>query len=729
MSPFRSLFFFAAFALFVANPPDTARAEVTIWISPRGDDHNPGTEAAPVASLPRAAELVRASRAAQPAEPVTVWLGAGDYPVLSTLVLGEAESGTAAAPVTWRGVDRERVRLVGARPVAKSSVRRVTDPALHKRTAPEARGRLVEIDLAAEGVRHAARFPDYVRDTADLCVLFHDGVRLPLSRWPNGPYGYATMQRVLKSGSFKPRQPDGGVFEYAGDRPARWRAALAEDGVWLRGFWRVPWVAETLRVGAIDPEARTISFAVSTSNGIGSKYSKLVDGTRVGDGKENWFALNLLEEIDQPGEWSVDFKRRKILLFPPGKLVPGALALADNDQPLLSFAAARFVTLRDVTLGRQMGDAVVITDGESVRLAGCRVEGVVRRGVVIRGGRNHVVQSCDLTEIGLAAIDLLGGDRATLAPSGHQIVNNHIWRSALLSPVPALIAGLEVRTQQLVGARIAHNRIHDVSYSGIHFAGNDNILENNELYRLGLDGGDLGGLYTTGGWTSRGNVVRANFIHHSENANAVYMDDGDSGLLVEDNVVYRTESGVFIGGGHDHLVRRNLIVACPRAFHVDDRGVARKYTADDPRLRGDLDSVPWRDSPWRERYPAMATLLDADPSVPRGNLLTGNVAVGCATFARRSGKAETLTGFAFSDNAELAELTALADPAALDFSARSPAAREAVAGWPSFDLARYGLQVDEFRPVVVPRDLALLKAGDTKRKAFDSQQDVNAYPR
>ena len=706
-----------------------ACAEVTLWVSPQGDDRNPGTEAAPVAGLPRAAELVRAVRAARPTEPVTVWLGAGDYPVLSTWILGEGESGTAAAPVTWRGVDRKRVRLVGARPVAKTSVRRVTDSALLKRMAPEAREKIVEIDLAAEGVRHAARFPDYLRDTADLCVLFHDGARLPLSRWPNGPYGYATMQRVLKSGHFKAGMPDGGVFEYAGDRPARWRVALAEDGVWLRGFWRVPWVAETLRVGAIDAEARTIAFAVSTSNGIGSKYSKLVDGNRVGDGKENWFALNLLEEIDQPGEWSVDFKRRKIYLLPPAQLGAGSLALADNDQPLLSFNAARFVTLRDVTLGRQMGDAVVITDGESVRLAGCRVDGVVRRGVVIRGGRNHVVQSCDLTEIGLAAIDLLGGDRQTLAPSGHQIVNNHIWRAALSAPVPALIAGLEVRTQQLVGARIARNRIHDVSYSGIHFAGNDNVLENNELYRLGLDGGDLGGLYTTGGWTSRGNVVRQNFIHHSENANAVYMDDGDSGLIVEDNLVYRTESGVFIGGGHDHLVRRNLIVACPRAFHVDDRGVARKYTADDPRLRGDLDSVPWREAHWRERYPALISLLDTDPAVPRGNLITGNVAVACSTFARRSGKPETIAGFAFADIRELVDLADLADPAALDFTPRSPAARAALTSLPPFDLSLYGLQVDEFRPVVAPREVTLLKTGDTKRKAFDSQQDVNAYPR
>lgn len=110
-----------------------------------------------------------------------------------------------------------------------------------------------------------------------------------------------------------------------------------------------------------------------------------------------------------------------------------------------------------------MGEGVSISDGRSVRLLGCRLENIQRRGVVIRGGFEHVVQSCDLTGIGLAAIDLLGGDRATLTPSGHRIVNNHIWRAALLAPVPAIIAG-----QQLVGARIAHNRVHDVTYSAIN---------------------------------------------------------------------------------------------------------------------------------------------------------------------------------------------------------------------------------------------------------------------
>jgi hypothetical protein len=205
------------------------------------------------------------------------------------------------------------------------------------------------------------------------------------------------------------------------------------------------------------------------------------------------------------------------------------------------------------------------------------------------------------------------------------------------------------------------------------------------------------------------------------------MDDGDSGLLAEDNLIYRVESGLFIGGGHDHLLLRNVVVQAHRAIHVDDRGVARKYTATDKRLRGDLDSVPYLAAPWIQRYPALAGILETDPSIPRGNVLAGNAAVGCETVARRSGKEATLGGFEITDTVVLSDsAAAFANPAELDFTPRSPR----LAFFPAlarFDLARYGLQPDEFRPVVPARDFALLRSGDTKRKSFDSQQDVNAY--
>lgn len=48
--------------------------------------------------------------------------------------------------------------------------------------------------------------------------------------------------------------------------------------------------------------------------------------------------------------------------------------------------------------------------------------------------------------------------------------------------------------------------------------------------------------------------------------------------------------------------------------------------------------------------------------------------------------------------------------------------------WP-VDLAidGIGLVIDEYRQSLPARDLELLRTGDTRRKAFDSQQDVESY--
>ncbi len=62
-------------------------------------------------------------------------------------------------------------------------------------------------------------------------------------------------------------------------------------------------------------------------------------------------------------------------------------------------------------------------------------------------------------------------------------------------------------------------------------------------------------------------------------------------------------------------------------------------------------------------------------------------------------------------------------PAALNFSTAPNS------GLPALSLDRYGLQLDEFRRELPARDMKLLRDGDTRRKAFDSQQDVEAYKR
>lgn len=115
---------------------------------------------------------------------------------------------------------------------------------------------------------------------------------------------------------------------------------------------------------------------------------------------------------------------------------------------------------------------------------------------------------------------------------------------------------------------------------------------------MGLDSGDVGAFYTWHDWTSRGNILRYNLVADAPQCNAFYIDDGDSGDTVVGNVVWRAHYGPFIGGGHDNIVKGNLVIDCPRGIHLDDRGVPRGYNLQHQRLVGQVRKVNHTSPPW-----------------------------------------------------------------------------------------------------------------------------------
>jgi hypothetical protein len=207
------------------------------------------------------------------------------------------------------------------------------------------------------------------------------------------------------------------------------------------------------------------------------------------------------------------------------------------------------------------------------------------------------------------------------------------------------------------------------------------------------------------------------------------VDDGDCGDEFFGNVAYKTSSGGFIGGGHDQIFRNNIMVECTRAMHVDARGIARGYTADDKRLRDDLDSVPYQLPPWSEKYPALVNILESSPERPGGIVIEDNLFVLCPTGIRRSNSDAELAGVEEKNNAVSDSLGIFVNPEALDFTLKpdAPVFSE-IPGFRQIPMAKIGLYADYYRPVVPPRDMELLRTGNTER-GFDSQTDVDASNR
>jgi len=228
----------------------------------------------------------------------------------------------------------------------------------------------------------------------------------------------------------------------------------------------------------------------------------------------------------------------------------------------------------------------------------------------------------------------------------------------------------------------------------------------------------------------RSNVMRNNFVHHSMNGNAFYMDDGTSGTTVVGNVAYKCAMGVLMGGGHYNRFEHNIIIDCPMGIHLDDRGVSRKYTLADKRLGGGVKAVAPDQSPWKEQHPELAALvMGGETTIPKGDVVLGNVMINRAT-PNELPKPEHRHGITQRENvtnAPAGSLSDFLDAENLNFTLR-PGSKllAAIKGFPPIPFDKIGLQADAYRKSIPPRDMKLLKEGDTSKRKFSPSTNIDA---
>jgi hypothetical protein len=704
----------------------TAATGTEFHVSPIGDDAGPGTSEKPFATLERARDAVRASRngqAEQARAATTVWLAPGIHPRSATFELKAEDSGTAGAPVVYRSAPGGTARLHAGIRLPSGAFQPISDPALKARLDPVAQGKVLELDLAATRAKNTGPFPGLFADGGGLLGLVFNDREAPLSRWPNE--GFTMMGEVLDKGDWsKGPERRGGTFVAREDRQARWHTA---SGVWLEGYWRVPWEPITLLVKAIEPSTRAITFAEPISRGIGSKYAK---PGKLGTGKETWCAVNLFEEIDRPGEWCIRFDSRKLYFWPPSAADGAEAYLADFTGPLVRLENASHVRFERILFEGGLGDGIRIAGGTGNLVAGCTLRNLGGDGVRLVGGTSNGVRSCDLHDLGRSGEHLSGGDRQRLEPCNHFAENNRIFRVGTRKKTYA--AAIHVGAYgsgDAVGCRVTHNFMHDLPHAAVLYSGNDHLFEFNEVARVALTSGDVGAFYTWHDWTSRGNVLRHNFVRDSPAANAFYIDDGDSGDTVFGNVVYRCFHGPFIGGGHDNMVRNNIIIETQRGLHMDPRGADRGYKFNETLVKR-LESCRPLQEPWSTRYPELSRLIPATlRDLPCGNVLEHNVLVACKTPVSLTGKPEQFKHSTIRDNPELPLAEAgFVDPSTLDFRLRPESSVfKKIPGFTPIPFERIGLRKDDYRTALPPSDRSSTPAASGP--AFDSHTDMrNANP-
>jgi hypothetical protein len=528
---------------------------------------NPSRTDGPFATFERARNAIRELKAAGPlTEPVMVWFRGGVYRVEKTLDFAPEDSGTEKAPVTYAAAPGERPVISGGRPITGW---RRGEGGLWKTVVP--------------GVKEGRWY---------FHQLFVDGRRRTRARTPNR--GYLYTEGVLA--------PFDHAKWYESNIPAKAGFCFREGDL---KHWENPrdamivvyhsWTTSLHFITALDLQERKVRLAPPSAWPIGYWWEY---NTR-------YHVENVLEALDEPGEWYLDRSAGTLYYWPmPGEDMAKADVIAPMvRQTLLSFtgqpAAKQYVAhLRFQGLSFQHADCWLAPDmpedqqGATERqpmvaakglrhcvLEDCEISHAGENGLWLDSGCcDNLVRRCHVHDLGASAI-FVGPRTDPITPE--TAVERNVLDNNFIHDGSHIFRGSQgVWIGRASHNRVTHNEVSDFHHLGIsvgHSWGyapttaHHNLIAFNHVHHI-CNGyfSDGGGIYTLG--ISPGTVIRNNVVHDvvptplmPTGGTGIYHDEGSSGILVEDNVVYNVGAGAYNQHyGRENLARNNIFAFAGR---------------------------------------------------------------------------------------------------------------------------------------------------------------------
>lgn len=518
----------------------------------------------------------------------------GVYRLTAPIMLDESTSG-----LTIRGAK-------GSRIVGGSILKRWV-ASIDPRISSSAKGHVYECELGdvAPG-RLQRRGFGLPRQNAGL-ELFVDGEPMRPAAYPND--GWLRISAV----------PEPTKLSLDTDRPSTWSK---DDEIWTLGYWQFDWAESYEPVASVDGRQVTLGSKPGAYEAMAGRRVRF---------------LNVLEELDHPGEYVVDRKLRKAFLWPTKPIEKAEVLASEVEAPLIQVKGAQWVNLEGLQVEGGRSGGIQVIGGSHVRIDRCTVRNLGTYGISLEGCNDSAVTGCSLTGLGEFGISLDGGDRKTLTPGNLSARDNHIWaysRWCRTYQPAVLING--------VGNVVAHNWIHDAPHQAILLGGNSHLIEYNRIERVCTETGDAGAIYMGRNPTMRGTLIRFNYLHdlgpkvntegNYTGVMGVYLDDCWCGTTIFGNVFDMNGTGIMIGGGRDNVVENNVFLGCQPAIHFDARGIGwakdffKKTT--EWGMYDRFAEVSADKPPYTTLYPKLATYLTDDPAFPKGNAIVRNVASG-----------------------------------------------------------------------------------------------------
>lgn len=612
----------------------------------KGNDKNAGSIHKPLQSIQAAidkAETVNGN------ELVEIILREGCYEQDKTIVVNKRGN------LMIRPYRLEHVVVSGGRSLPLKALKKVSDATIAAKLQPEVKHLIREIDFDLYQLKiHGLRPSGFGRPSMPAWTqVFINDSPLNVARWPND--STVAIGKIVQSGiGPKGKAEPFPVFGYAEDRPTRWKDI---DDMWISGYFAHGYADDMIRVERIDTENKLIHTGQHT-----------VYGFMTGKPWRQWFALNLPEELDRPGEYVIDNKRRKIYLYPPNEKF-GSLHVSLLEGPILAIENTENVSVRNIYFeyGRYIG--IYLENTKNVLIKGCTIKNVGGVGISVgkgsltpgkkdvkphaaeaggeatsrvvgdlqgkvyqnvlfnrQGGSGNGIVDCHIYNTGAGGISLGGGDRATLTPAGNYVENCriHDYNRIEKSYRPGI-------WMDGVGNKISQCDLYNAPSMAILFHGNNHLIELCKITNVCSEVDDQGAIYYGRDPSEQGNVIRYCYFKElspRHRVTATYHDDGACGAEVYGNIYHKAGSlPVLIGGGHDIHYRHNIFIDSPVAIHLDNRmqNWGKPMIAPDGVIDQRLKAVNHKKPPYSTAYPNLVNYWENDPAYPSGNVIEGNL--------------------------------------------------------------------------------------------------------
>ena len=512
---------------------------IDIYISPNGNDYNSGGQGLPIQTIKRLSEMLYKINDMGFGGSVKVNFSDGIYRFFEPFVID-------AINYSLEINGSDATVFTTAETVGQQSIKPI-DTNIKNRLSESVKNSVVAIDLDKYV---PVRYQDPLRGSMykGFCLYNADDEE-KICSYPND--GFITLNNSDFEKVSETIQADNSVlktYHISLPRAEHW----SDADVYVEGYLEWMWSYYRLKDVASD-----------------SLNKKLIMNTKATLKEEDRLKLlNVLEEIDVPGEWCAE--NGTAYYYPKNN---NGLEISRAQINLLSLSNTDNLVISGITFKNIAGEAIQISECDGLTIQDCEFVNIGKAAVISDANteiRNADIKNNYFENISYIGIDITGGDRGTLTESENEISQNVFNNIATFAR--AYSPAIKVNG---VGNTVSYNTIRNSPHMCIGFSGSKNKILYNYITEACRETGDCGAIYAGRDFTWVDNEIAYNYIENALITDAdmlsswrssfqtgIYMDDRLSGSHIHHNYIKNAVRGIFIGAGSNSNIHDNVIENC-----------------------------------------------------------------------------------------------------------------------------------------------------------------------